>query len=178
MNKIGKNVIRHSFKDKALMDMTPYPSDAIIEVETCDCTLGDVAKWMASWGEEDIPNITKENYRTYHKDNDRVSPFDRWNKEVIVDGGDLCYYVAGPNDTHRCKDAHGYNWSKEYPIDTPWIDMIADYIDANWDNEVHVVSFYSGCQGLISITVYDVKGKCALFSLGSSNEMFGHFRAR
>lgn len=178
MNKIGKNVVRHSFKDQVIGNMTDYASDAFIDVETCDCTLGDVARWMAAWCEEDIPEITKENYRTYHKVNDRLSPFEKWNGEVITAGGNLCYYVVGPNDTRRCKEATGYNWSKEYPFDTPWINIIADYIDENWDNDVHVVSYYSGHQGLLTITVYDVKGKCALFSLGSALELFGHFRAR
>lgn len=179
MNKIGKNVVKHSLRDQSLMNMTFYADDALIEVETCDSTLGDVARWMAAYCEEDIPNINKDNYRTYNKTSDDTSTaFNRWNNSVIVAGGNLSYYVAGKGEEHRCKHATGYNWSKEYPVDTPWINMIADYIDENWDNEVHVVSYYSGHQGLLSITVYDVKGKCALFSLGSALELFGHFRAR
>lgn len=175
MNKIDENIVKHSFRDQALMNMTSYADDALIEVETCDSTLGDVARWMAAYCEEDIPNINKDNYRTYNKASDGTSTaFNRWNNSVILAGGNLSYYVAGKGEEHRCKDAMG----KEYPLDTPWIDMIADYIDENWDNKVHVVSFYTGCQGLLSITVFDVEKKCALFSLGSALELFGHFRAR
>lgn len=159
-------------EDEFLKTATPHKGDDRITIETCDSTLGDVARWMSAWVEEDIPNINKDNYRTYNKTSESTAFF-RWEDNVIVAGGNLSYYVAGKGDTHRCKDAMG----KEYPLDAKWTEMIADYVDDHWDDKVHVISYYTGCQGLLSITVFDVEKKCALFSIASL-EHYGRYRAR
>ena len=149
-----------------------YKSDGRITIESCDSTLGDVARWMAAWREEDMPNINKGNYRTYNKTSESTA-FYRWEDNIIVAGGNLSYYVAGKGDTHRCKDAMG----KEYPLNTKWTEMIGDYIDEHWDDEVHVISYYSGCQGVLINTVFDKNKKCALFTFASL-EHYGRYRAR
>ena len=159
-------------EDEFLKTATPHKSDGRITIESCDSTLGDVARWMAAWCEEDMPNINKGNYRTYNKTSESTA-FYRWEDNIIVAGGDLSYYVAGKGDTHRCKDAMG----KEYPLNTKWTEMIADYIDEHWDDEVHVISYYSGCQGVLINTVFDKNKKCALFSFASL-EHYGRYRAR
>lgn len=164
-------------EDDFLKNATEYDVDNHIEIEMCDDTLGNVMRWMAAFDEDEFNNkITRENYRSYHAGEDMNLSL-RYEDSVINGSGDLTYF-GSRGGIKACKygrDRDGH--IKEYPLETPFIDIICDYAENHWDDEVHIVSYYSGCQGLLAITVYDVKNKMALFSFGSL-EMYGKYRAK
>lgn len=173
MNKIGsENIINKHIEDKFLEEAcihaeVPYEQN-YIEIETCDDTLGDVMRWMAAYDEEDFLSVNKDNYKTIHN-----NFFDHWDNNVIVGGGELCYYMMDKGDIRALKSAIG----RHYPLDTKWTKIISDYADENWDHKVHVISYYTGYQGLLTITVFDVDSNRPIFSM-TSLEMFGYFRSK
>lgn len=161
-------------EDEFLKTATPYNSDNRITIESCDDTLGNVMRWMAAYDEDEFNNkITKENYRSYHADSDMNLSI-RYEHSVINGSGDLTYF--GPNFACKCGyDADGN--PKDYDVKTPFIDIVCDYAENHWNDEVHVISYYSGCQGVLINTVFDKNKKCALFTFASL-EHYGRYRAR
>lgn len=161
-------------EDEFLKTATPYNSDNRITIESCDDTLGNVMRWMAAYDEDEFNDkITKENYRSYHAD-DNMNLSIRYEHSVINGSGILTYF--GSN--YKCKCGYDADDNpKDYPVETPFIDIICDYAENHWDDEVHVISYYSGCQGLLANTVYDKKYNNALFSFASL-EHYGRYRAR
>ena len=164
-------------EDEFLKTTTPYDSDNHITIESCDDTLGNVMRWMAAYDEDEFNNkITKENYRSYHADADMNLSI-RYEHSVINGSGDLTYFVSFKG---KPKAKQGYTKDGsliDYPIETPFIDIVCDYAENHWDDEVHVISYYSGCQGVLINTVFDKNKKCALFSFASL-EHYGRYRAR
>ena len=164
-------------EDEFLKNATEYNSDNRITIESCDDTLGNVMRWMAAYDEDEFNNkITKDNYRMYHS-NDGMNMSKRY-EDAVINGGGMLTYFGSHIIKHYCKigyDADGNR--KEYPIETPFIDIVCDYAENHWDDDVHVISYYSGAQGVLINTVFDKKNKNALFTFASL-EHYGRYRAR
>lgn len=156
-------------EDEFLKANTEYRSDACISIKRQFDTLGNVMCWMAAYDQDDFDKLTIKNYRHNHSE----SNMDLRNRypdgTVITGGGSLCFY--GPRNEYKA----GID-GKRYPLETPFIDIIADYAEKHWNNEVYIISYYSGLQGLLATTVFDKKDG-ALFSF-TSLEMYGDWRAR
>lgn len=174
MEKLNKEITK--VQDEFLQNATKYTSDNHIEIQACNDTLGNVMRWMAAFDEDEYENkITKENYRSYHAD-ENMNLSIRYEHSLISGSGILTYF-GSYNGRLECK--HGYNAQGKpvaYPISTPFIDIVCDYANNHWEDEVRVISYYSGCQGLLAITVFDKNTKQALFSFGSL-EHYGEYRA-
>ena len=152
---------------------TGYDSDCEITIKRKYDTLGNVMRWMAAYGPEDYDKLTKENYKSNHAE-DNMDLVNRYPDGIVITaGGDLCYYTTSGGK--RCKS--GFTGGKKYLPTTPFISIICDYAEQHWEDEVYVVSYYSGLQGLLAITVYDVENKNPLFSF-TALEMYGDWRAR
>ena len=173
-----ENVKKTVIEDDFLKSVSEYEIDNRIEFEACDSTLGDVMRWMAAYDEEEFNDkINKENYREYHSDSGMDMQY-RYEHAVINGSGDLTYFGCEAGSNIKCK--HGLDKNDktmDYPLETPFIDIVCDYADNHWDEPVRVFSYYTGGQGLLAITVFSKRLKSALFSFGSL-EMFGNYRAR
>lgn len=143
------------------------PGDNKIRIKVDWSTYGDVAKWMVCYDKEDLDRITKENFEDFHH-----KIFFEWEKNMIRNSGIWLSTLYG---THEKFDAIDHD--KRLPPDTPFTEIVAKGIKEYWDKKVRVISFYTGRQGLLSITVFDAEKGCAMFSF-TSLELFGNFRAR
>ena len=171
---IKKTVIEDGFLKSASL----YDFDNRIEFEACDSTLGDVMRWMAAFDEDEFNNkITKENYREIHSDSN-MDMSHRHEHAVINGSGELTFFGCEAGSGIKCKHGRGKNDEMvDYPVETPFIDIVCDYADSHWDEPVRVFSYYTGGQGLLAITVFSYRLNRALFSFASL-EMFGEYRAR
>ena len=165
---------RLEIEDDFLKSCSDIEGFNCISIERTYDTLGNVMRQMAAYNKEDFDSLTIENYRMNHADH-KMNLRNRYPDGVVITaGGDLCYYMS-----RKGKRVSKSGWNNnEYSLDTPFIDIIADYAEANnWDNEVYVISYYTGICGLLVSTVFEVKNKRPLFSF-TSLEMYGNWRAR
>lgn len=161
-----ENIKNTIVKDDFLKNATEYDNDNHITIKSCDDTLGNVMRWMAAYDEDEFNNkITKDNYRMYHSE-DEMNMSIRYEDDVVCGSNTLTYFSVC---SKRPKSGYDEN--------TPFIDIICDYAENNWDDEVHIISYYSGCQGVLVNTVFDKKNKKPLFSFASL-EHYGEYRAK
>ena len=169
-----KKLKRLEIEDDFLKSTSNIEGFNCIFIERTYDTLGNVMRWMAAYDQKDFDNLNIDNYRTNHADREN-DLHNRYPDGIIIPGsGDLCYYLSR-HGKQVCK----IGWhEKEYSLDTPFIDIIADYAESgNWDNEVYITSYYTGLAGLLVSTVFEVKAQRAIFSF-TSLEMYGNWRAR
>jgi len=140
--------------------------DGEISIKVNWSTYGEVAKWMSCYTRKQFESeITKENYKEF---NDKH--FFRWEDNMVKNCGIWLGTLYGTKEKFDALDRE-----KRLPSDTPFMDIVAKGITHKWDEEVRVISFYTGRQGPLMITVYDKKTGVCMFTF-TSNGMFLNFK--
>lgn len=172
MENLKRTVIEDDFISKA------DKHDNQIIIEACDDTLGNVMRWMAAYDKDEYDNVvTKENYRSIHADHEMNIAL-RFADKVIICGGGMLSNCHAKTNSVIVKVGYDANGNLiEYPVNTTFIDIVCEYANCHWDEKVRVVSYYSGCMGLLAITVFSEDSNSALFSF-TAQELYGKYTAR
>ena len=146
---------------------TPIPGDGAIKIKVDWSTYGEVASWLAAYDKDDMGKITKDNFEEFND-----GQFFECEENMIRNGGLWLSTLYGTGEKF---DALDHN--RKLPPDTPFTKIVAKGCKAKWDEEVRVISIYTGRQGLLTITVFDkATGQC-MFSWACL-ELFLNYRSK
>lgn len=140
------------------------PGDGEINIKVDWSTYGELARWMASYDEEEFNKMTKDTFNESH--------FKEWDDNLIRNAGIWLSTLYGTGEKFDAIDH-----DKKLPPDTPFIDIVTKGIKHYWDYKIRVISFYTGRQGLLSISVFDNDSGVHMFSF-TSLELYLNFRAK
>ena len=139
-----------------------YVQDSAIEIKVDWATYGELGQWMVAYRKGNT--VSKEEFA-------KRSLMD-WETSMIHGGGLWLYTLSGTNEKFD-----PINHDIRLPAATPYTDIIHKGILAKWDDEVRILSYYTGRQGIIVITVFDKAAGEAMMSF-TCLELFGNYRAK